>query len=136
MKNEVLTQALATSKAAMPSSSRSRRLLSAGLVLGGVILLTAAGANTSYAAQERVAQCPCASGYVWREADSNDFVCVTPDSRSLVGTQNQQSIVYKTGPNNSDTCVPGYVWRDAFDGDGVCVTPPGPGQGSRGERPT
>ena len=26
----------------------------------------------------------CANGYVWREATANDYVCVTPDIRTLV----------------------------------------------------
>lgn len=122
MKKVVFAQTLALSNASKLQSS-SRRLRSLGHGAAGVILLTAASASPTYAAQERVAQCPCASGYVWRVTDGNDFVCVTPDSRTTAEIENQQSILYKTGPNNSDTCVSGYVWRDAFNGDGVCVEP-------------
>jgi hypothetical protein len=68
----------------------------------------------------------CKSGFVWREARPNDFVCVTPPQRSEAKAQNAN------GPNNVQpgggafgptTCRQGYVWREAWEGDTVCVTP-------------
>jgi hypothetical protein len=68
----------------------------------------------------------CKTGYVWREARPNDFVCVTPAQRSEAKAQNAN------GPNNVQpgggalgptTCRQGYVWREAWEGDTVCVTP-------------
>lgn len=68
----------------------------------------------------------CASGYVWREAIPSDHVCVTPQSRALVASENQnyRSLIDVHGAYGSNSCINGYVWREAFSGDAVCVTPP------------
>jgi hypothetical protein len=69
----------------------------------------------------------CAPGYVWREADANDYVCVTPATRSQTWADNAAAASRRNpagGPFGPDTCLPGYVWREAFLGDHVCVTPP------------
>ena len=68
----------------------------------------------------------CKSGYVWRDAQDGDGVCVTPSERAEAKAQNANAANNRTrggghaGPN---TCRDGYVWREAFGGDVVCVTP-------------
>ncbi|HZQ31953.1 MAG TPA: hypothetical protein VFB19_09475 [Mycobacterium sp.] len=68
----------------------------------------------------------CIQGYVWREANSNDHVCVTNAVRSQTAQENQLA-AQRRSPNGGeygpDTCAQGYVWREAFEGDHVCVTP-------------
>ncbi|GAC1383722.1 MAG: hypothetical protein NVS4B7_04960 [Ktedonobacteraceae bacterium] len=67
----------------------------------------------------------CIQGFVWRGANSNDHVCVTPDVRDQATYDNSQA-PYRVDPNGAygpDTCIQGYVWREAFSGDHVCVTP-------------
>jgi hypothetical protein len=70
-------------------------------------------------------QATCAQGYVWREASSADFVCVTPDARAQAAYDNSQASARLAGGGGygPDTCLQGYVWREAFAGDHVCVTP-------------
>ena len=63
----------------------------------------------------------CIQGYVWREAGPNDHVCVTPDVRAQVITDNSQAD--QRHITESDVCINGYVWREAFTNDHVCVTP-------------
>ena len=66
----------------------------------------------------------CASGYVWREAQPQDHVCVPPASRNLV-TQENRTAPKRWNPSGAygaSTCVQGYVWREAFEGDTVCVS--------------
>jgi hypothetical protein len=68
----------------------------------------------------------CLQGYVWREARSNDKVCVPPASRSQAASDNQLALARrepKGGPYGPATCKQGFVWREAFSGDVVCVTP-------------
>jgi hypothetical protein len=68
----------------------------------------------------------CAQGYVWREADAKDHVCVTPDVRSRTAQENQLAASRRDpngGPYGPDTCLQGYVWREAYPDDHVCVTP-------------
>lgn len=67
----------------------------------------------------------CASGYVWREARTQDHVCVTPASRDRVAQENRTASqrVNPAGASGTKSCVQGYVWREAFQGDVVCVSP-------------
>lgn len=67
----------------------------------------------------------CLSGFVWREARSDDHVCVEPGSRSRAAMENSMaaSRVNPYGPYGPSTCISGYVWREAYPGDQVCVTP-------------
>jgi len=61
----------------------------------------------------------CASGYVWRQVDAADHVCVTPAQRNQDVIENAVA-----GRTNTDgTCIAGYVWRQAEPTDHVCVTP-------------
>lgn len=68
----------------------------------------------------------CIDGFVWREANSSDQVCVTPDMRTRIKQQNASPKANKE-PNGGDygpeTCKQGFVWREAFDGDTICVSP-------------
>jgi hypothetical protein len=68
----------------------------------------------------------CLEGFVWREANPSDLVCVTPAVRSRTAQENQRATSLREpngGPYGPDTCKQGYVWREAFAGDTVCVTP-------------
>jgi hypothetical protein len=68
----------------------------------------------------------CLQGYVWREANPNDHVCVTPGERDQARQQNADGPSHRSpngGPYGPDTCLQGYVWRDAFPNDHVCVSP-------------
>jgi len=69
---------------------------------------------------------PCKQGFVWRAARRNDFVCVTPQSRTRVAAENR-SAIWRVQPGGGaygpNTCLAGYVWREAFSGDTVCVAP-------------
>ena len=64
----------------------------------------------------------CKSGFVWREASSNDLVCVTTASRSKVADENRNA-AQGVQPGAAPTCRSGLVWREAFSGDLVCVPP-------------
>ena len=68
----------------------------------------------------------CRQGYVWREAFSGDLVCVKPETRARVASDNRAHnarIEPGGGPYGRNTCRQGYVWREARPGDQVCVTP-------------
>ncbi len=68
---------------------------------------------------------PCISGFVWRQAGPNDYVCVKPYSRARANLDNGRGAerVDPNGAYGPDSCVSGYVWREAFEGDHVCVRP-------------
>ncbi len=68
----------------------------------------------------------CLWGFVWREANASDHVCVTSATRSQTRTDNSLAASRRNpngGPYGPDTCIQGFVWREAFSGDHVCVTP-------------
>ena len=95
-----------------------------------VLMLTALGAldSAAIATADPMPYGPdtCIQGFVWREANPNDHVCVTPAVRSQTTQENQLAASRRDpngGPYGPDTCLQGYVWRDAFEGDHVCVTP-------------
>ncbi|WP_194853099.1 hypothetical protein [Nocardia sp. SYP-A9097] len=66
----------------------------------------------------------CLEGYVWREANSADHVCVKPATRDQARNDNSAAASRKAGggPYGPNTCVNGFVWREAYNGDVVCVT--------------
>ena len=69
---------------------------------------------------------PCLMGYVWRQAYSGDYVCVTPGQRSQAAADNaaaQDRIQTGGGAYGQYTCQQGYVWRQVVPDDYVCVTP-------------
>lgn len=80
-----------------------------------MIVLIPAGAR----AQAQPAPSTCGAGYVWRQVDPADHVCVTPAQRNQAANENAA-----TGLKKPDgTCIAGYVWRLADLADHVCVTP-------------
>jgi hypothetical protein len=83
--------------------------------LFGFVATCLASSSPAMAAME------CASGYVWRVAVPSDLVCVTPESRSVVASENARAASRHLP--GSATCQSGYVWREAFNGDTVCTTP-------------
>ena len=69
---------------------------------------------------------PCLMGYVWRQAYSGDYVCVTPDQRTQAAADNAAAntrIAAAGGAYGQYTCQQGYVWRQVVPDDYVCVTP-------------
>ena len=68
----------------------------------------------------------CVMGFVWREANANDKVCVTTALRTQTREENNLAASRRSptgGPFGPDTCRQGFVWREAFPGDHVCVPP-------------
>jgi hypothetical protein len=68
----------------------------------------------------------CLEGWVWRDAFTNDHVCVTQATRSQAANDNGQAAARRDpngGPFGPDTCLQGWVWREAVPSDHVCVTP-------------
>jgi len=68
----------------------------------------------------------CEAGFVWREANPSDKVCVTPAIRAQTQEENRLAASRRSpngGPYGPDTCLQGYVWREAYQGDVVCVPP-------------
>lgn len=67
----------------------------------------------------------CLPGFVWREAFSNDHVCVTGATRARTKADNNLANQRRSptgGPYGPDTCLAGFVWREASHTDRVCVT--------------
>jgi hypothetical protein len=89
----------------------------AALLLGFTITALLMPASTR--AQAALAPVACSQGYVWRQADAMDHVCVTPAQRQQTAAENSAAGVQNAG----GTCVQGYVWRQADATDHVCVTP-------------
>jgi hypothetical protein len=68
----------------------------------------------------------CVNGFVWREANASDHVCVTVGSRGIVSLENRNAPTRRNplgGAYGRATCINGFVWREAFPGDTVCVSP-------------
>ena len=67
----------------------------------------------------------CRTGYVWRQAQPFDHVCVRPASRTRAAQENivALSLIDPAGAYGPFTCIVGFVWREAYPGDAVCVTP-------------
>ena len=67
----------------------------------------------------------CRQGFVWREANRQDHVCVTPQTRQQVADDNRLAAQRRAGGGQygPDTCLQGFVWREATPQDHVCVTP-------------
>ena len=62
----------------------------------------------------------CKAGFVWRDANDHDHVCVTGPSRSRTAQDNAAGPSHKE--LGSDQCKFGWVWREATRDDHVCVT--------------
>ncbi len=68
----------------------------------------------------------CITGYVWREANASDKVCVTPAIRAQTREENRLAASRRSptgGAYGPNTCLQGFVWREAFSGDFACVPP-------------
>jgi hypothetical protein len=76
---------------------------------------------TSYSAVQPYTNMSCLPGFVLRQADNADRVCVTQAIRDQVALQNS------LGPSRSQSgtiaCLPSFIWRGASATDRVCVTP-------------
>jgi hypothetical protein len=110
--------------------SRARHLAVAGLALAVVAAASIAAAlpaaATPAARGGDYGPDTCLNGFVWREAVSNDHVCVMPGVRTQAARDNAQAAARRSptgGPYGPDTCLSGYVWREAVAGDHVCVDP-------------
>jgi hypothetical protein len=114
---------------------RDVRAAAAGLAIAGIAALVgvavlpmsalpAVAARPASATQD-YGPYTCLTGYVWREAVTNDVVCVTPDVRTQTRQDNALAASRRnpSGPFGPDTCIQGYVWREAVANDRVCVTP-------------
>ena len=66
----------------------------------------------------------CLQGYVWREAQPGDLVCVVGSTRTETRQENLLAASRRSptgGAYGPDTCLQGYVWREAYLNDHVCV---------------
>src|SRR5262245_6044316 len=100
--------------------------LPAAFLLASACLITAATAGGPVRGYVSLDGPPtCEDGYVWREAGPGDYVCVTPQRRSAVQSENSRhaSLINPNGGNDPNTCKDGFVWRGAFAGDNICVKP-------------
>jgi len=92
-----------------------------------IVLAAGSVVPTSAALADDFAYGPdtCRTGYVWREAQPFDHVCVLPSSRTRAAQENRLALsrIDPAGAYGPFTCVAGFVWREAFPGDAVCVIP-------------
>lgn len=66
----------------------------------------------------------CRQGYVWRQANPEDHVCVTPQQRQQAASDNALAPGRTAkGSQAPARCLPGYVWRQANAQDFACVPP-------------
>ena len=111
-----------------------RRTIAATLMAAGVLASSFSGfgivpaeASTlnTYGAGDPYGENSCSSGYVWREANPQDLVCVVPSTRTATRQENSLAASRRNprGAYGPNTCISGYVWREAYAGDVVCVTP-------------
>jgi hypothetical protein len=78
------------------------------------------------AAASASAPAQCKTGFVWREAFLRDTVCVTPERRAQVQSENAAAATHRSptgGAYGPNSCVTGFVWRQASPEDFVCVLP-------------
>jgi hypothetical protein len=85
--------------------------------------IAADGSSATVTVTGNIAQ-RCLQGYVWREAQPGDIVCVTGAVRAQAWADNAAAASRRSptgGAYGPDTCISGYVWREAYPGDHVCV---------------
>ena len=66
----------------------------------------------------------CVPGQVWRDAFDGDGICVSPERRNEVHTENALAARRRQpggGAYGPDTCLQGFVWRGTRPTDHVCV---------------
>jgi hypothetical protein len=118
-----MQRALARMEAKM-ATNRAKKVLPLSLLivaaLGGIGSYATAGADPLPYGPDT-----CIQGFVWREAQSGDTVCVTPATRDTTAQDNAAAAgrVDPGGAYGPNTCKQGFVWREAYGGDVVCVTP-------------
>jgi hypothetical protein len=113
------------------STERAKDMAMTSTTMAAAAVLVAFGAisTASTAAPVRtfltVEISKCSEGYVWREANASDRVCVRPQRRALAASENATAAdrVDPSGAHGPNSCRNGFVWRAAFPGDVVCVTP-------------
>jgi hypothetical protein len=94
-------------------------ILSAAAIVTALLNLAAAQ-SCPYGAET------CQTGFVWRQAVPDDYVCVTPATRAETAEDNSLAasrVNPDGGAYGPNTCLDGYVWRQAVTADYVCVTP-------------
>ncbi len=67
----------------------------------------------------------CKKGFVWRLANEEDHVCVSPNTYKETLEENKLADERRSptgGAYGPNTCLQGFVWREAYPGDVVCVT--------------
>ena len=98
--------------------------LFAALLTATVLLGAAAPAAPALADDYAYGPDTCRTGYVWREAQPFDRVCVRPASRTRAAQENAMALsrIDPAGAYGPFSCVAGFVWREAYPGDAVCVT--------------
>src|SRR5260370_35341284 len=83
----------------------------------------------AFAVATDTALADCKSGYVWRDAQDGDGVCVTPAERAEAKAQNANAENNRKvggGPYAPNPCRDGYVWPQEFSRNAVARTPLGP----------
>jgi hypothetical protein len=66
----------------------------------------------------------CKQGFVWRQANPEDHICVLLVSRQQAVNDNASAPQYTVKTNQVPApCKQGYVWRNANAQDHVCVSP-------------
>jgi hypothetical protein len=70
----------------------------------------------------------CKQGFVWRQVDPRDHVCVTAQERQQIDDENAAAAQHTVSRGavrvaTPQACLNGYVWRQAVPSDYVCVTP-------------
>ena len=100
------------------------RSLAAAITLA-MTLGAAVPVTSAYADDFAFGPDTCRTGYVWREAQPFDHVCVRPASRTRPAQENLAALsrIDPAGAYGPFSCIVGYVWREAYPGDAVCVTP-------------
>ena len=68
----------------------------------------------------------CVQGFVWRQVNPQDHVCVAPATRTQTANDTAAGPSHLAPPAKGvedGTCAQGYVWREADATDHVCVLP-------------
>ncbi|RZL84962.1 MAG: hypothetical protein EOP32_01560 [Rhodococcus sp. (in: high G+C Gram-positive bacteria)] len=101
----------------------TKTLIAGAVLVSGLGLIAAPSASADTGPYGKDT---CKQGFVWREAMSNDHVCVSPEQRSQAALDNSLS-AEREEPNGGawgpHTCRQGFVWRVVVANDLVCVTP-------------
>lgn len=107
-------------------AAKRSKLMTIAPMLGVCMALGSAGVAAAGPNDLPYGPDTCIQGFVWREAQPSDHVCVTPSVRSRTAQENGQAAANREpngGPYGPDTCKQGFVWREAYPNDHVCVTP-------------